>query len=119
MADTTKARQNAHYWLTKGARTWRNLGPAGGFQRMRTLYFVVHDLPLRAGTIVNGQPMPEGACLQNWPLCPALHSRRQCTRAFRKLQKRHPDARRMWLQAVIGPDMLRSPETLVIPEART
>jgi hypothetical protein len=111
MDDLMRDRQANHYRQTKARPTWRNAGPCGGWGRpMRSLFFVVHDVP--AGSIVNGQPAPEGGYLLNSPLTAALHSRRQCTRAFRRLVKRHPDARRMCMQAVIGPGMLDSPVTL-------
>jgi hypothetical protein len=63
----------------------------------RRTYFVIviDDVPVPAGTMINGQPAPEGARLDAVPLAPPFHSKRQCRKAFATIVQRHPTARRM------------------------
>lgn len=54
-------------------------------------YFVVIDRPLKAGTIVCGQPVPDGAVLKHCQLY-VCRSRGQVKKALRRIRRRHPAA---------------------------
>ena len=60
----------------------------------RTYFLIVlDDVPVPVGTVMNGQPAPEGTRLDAVPLAPPFYSKRQCRKAFARIVLRHPAAR--------------------------
>jgi hypothetical protein len=65
-------------------------------------YFVVRDVALTPGTIVNGTPAPLGSSVIGWPLCKPLFSRLQFRKAMKRLKRKHPDSYGIRLDRVPG-----------------
>ncbi|MEX8518262.1 MAG: hypothetical protein AB3X44_07085 [Leptothrix sp. (in: b-proteobacteria)] len=81
-------------------------------------YFVLVNLPLKAGTVVNGQPVPEGTVLKSWQLH-VCRSRGQVKKALRRIRQRYPTA--YAVQGRTDKDTVsdRIPYSLVLPDSGT
>lgn len=101
-------RQRARYL---SARPGRNRGPKGGKSPdpSRLLRYVVDDLPLQAGAIVNGKPVPAGSSIKSWPLAGPLHSRRAAKRTHRRMMARHPGCYRVAWRVMVDREDERCP----------
>ena len=76
-------------------------------------FYVVIDIPLMAGTIVNGRPVPAGAFLKAHPL-QVLHSHGQLKKALKRIRRNRPAAYGLEMRSDkdAGPG---TPRRLVLP----
>lgn len=91
-------RRRENWRQRKEAGRGRNLGPCPGLRpwglgRPRTIWFVVRDVPLAAGAIVNGEPVPAGSYLSDVPIGGPCYSRGQVLKAWRRALVSYPDAK--------------------------
>ncbi len=104
----------------KSRPTGRNIGPKlcksrGAFHA----YYVCATVPLPAGALVNGAPVPAGSKVASWPLARPLKSRRQVIKALARIRRRVPNAYVVESWRMLDPNSrANAPCSLVLPGAQ-